>query len=316
MGGSPATPRGRGVRCGAGRAGGGRVRDDRGRAALRRGGGGAPQGACLRRACLGPTGRRGWATLRRSRRRERGASRSGGDRRGEGGATVPRAAPSLAPVARRGPVCRAGGPRRPHPRIARLPAWRGGLRAAGAGGEAGVEPRARRGTPARAWAIARGRAGRGALLPRGGRERAHSEARVRCAARQVARPAGARAAPVPEARARGAARRRRLVAAHGDPAGGDRGARAAALGPRPQAHRDPGARGRAAARGRGARGARGAAARVPRARGRGDRRAPAGGASPGACERRRRRGRRGRRGRAVVAHSRDPGVGGSSRDVR
>src|SRR4029078_10334782 len=95
---------------------------------------------------------------------------------------------------------------------ARCRAGVGGLRAAGAGGEAGVEPRTRRGAPARAWAIARGRAGRGALLPRGGRERAHTAARVRGAARPAPRPARAGAAPVPEARARGATRRWRFLA--------------------------------------------------------------------------------------------------------
>ena len=55
-------------------------------------------------------------------------------------------------------------------------------------GEAGVEPRARRGAPSRARAIACGRAGRGALLPRGGRERAHPATRVRCAARSACSP--------------------------------------------------------------------------------------------------------------------------------
>ena len=44
------------------------------------------QGARLRRICLGPARRRGGAPLRRSRGGERRAPRTGGDRRGEGGA--------------------------------------------------------------------------------------------------------------------------------------------------------------------------------------------------------------------------------------
>ena len=73
---------------------------------------------------------------------------------------------------RAGALRRAGGARRPAAGRARPAAgWRR-RGAAGAGGEAGVEPRPRRGAPPRAWAISRGRAGRGALLPRGGRERA------------------------------------------------------------------------------------------------------------------------------------------------
>ncbi len=66
----------------------------------------------------------------------------------------------------------------------------------------------------------------------------------------------------------------------------ERGRLRSALGPK--LHRDPGARGRAAARGGGARRARRAAARARRARGRGDGRAAAGRAAPGARERRRR----------------------------
>ena len=57
--------------------------------------------------CLGPACGRGYAPLRRPRGGERGPSRAGGDRRGEGGAGLPGAAPPLAPAAPVGPVCRA-----------------------------------------------------------------------------------------------------------------------------------------------------------------------------------------------------------------
>ena len=77
------------------------------RAALRRCGGGARTGARLRRNCLGPACGRGCAPLRRPRGGERRPSRAGGDRRGEGGAGLPGAAPALAPAAPVGPVRRA-----------------------------------------------------------------------------------------------------------------------------------------------------------------------------------------------------------------
>ena len=99
-------------------------------------------------------------------------------------------------------------------RLARRPAWGRRGRAAGAG-EAGVEPPVA-GAPPRARAIARGRAGRGALLPRGGRERAHPAPRVRRT--RWPPPARAGGEAVPEARARRATRRRRVVAPHGDSA--------------------------------------------------------------------------------------------------
>ena len=244
MGGGAAPAGGCGVRRRVVRAGSRHVRDRRGRAALRRSGGGAGQGARLRWICLGPARRRGWASLRRSRGGERGPTRAGSDRRGEGGAGLPGAAPALAVAASVEPVCRARRARGTSARRAGVASRRRCRGAVGARGEAGVEPR-RWGaehcscTP-RAWAIACGRAGRGPLLPRGGRERVDAAAGVRGAARPVARAAGAGGASVAQGGGLGQARRRWLVAAGDDVARGDRRARPAAGGARAQAARDPG----------------------------------------------------------------------------
>ena len=127
-------------------------------------------------------------------------------------------------------------------RRSRPASGRGRRGAAGAGGAAGVAARTRRGAPPRARAGACGGARRGALLPRGDRERADAAPRLRGAARPPARSPGAGGPAVPQAGALGEARRRRLVAADGDAAGGDRRAQPPARGARAEARRDSGAR--------------------------------------------------------------------------
>ena len=121
-------------------------------------------------------------------------------------------------------LCRARRARRAPARRPRPPAGRSRRGAAGAGGAAGVAARARRGAPPRARAGAPRGACRGALLPRGGRQRADAPARARRAARSADRPAGACGTAVPQGRRLRPARRRRVLAAHGNAPGGDGGA--------------------------------------------------------------------------------------------
>ena len=98
-------------------------------------------------------------------------------------------------------------------------------RTIGAGRPARLEPGERRQGCACARAPSAGRDRRGARVSRGGRKRADVAARVRCAARDAARAAGARRPVHSQDRAVGATRRRRLVAALGDVARCDDGGR-------------------------------------------------------------------------------------------
>src|SRR5439155_21175986 len=114
---------------------------------------------------------------------ERRAARAGTRRPGGRRGTVPGTAAALAPPAASRALRRAGGTRRQAARRAGGASERRGRRAARAGRETRLAARSGWGRPARAWTTAGRRAGRGAGVPRGGRERADPAAGLRRAPR-------------------------------------------------------------------------------------------------------------------------------------
>ena len=158
------------------------------------------------------------APVHGSRRRERRSTRSDPPRRREGGRVVPRPAPALAPPVDAGALRGARGPRPPQDRGARrAPGWRRG-REARCRRAQGLGPRPRRKEGKGTRAEAGGGARRGARLPGGRGQRAHAAPGPRLAPRTPARPPRTSRPAISKARDVRPARRRRLVAARGDPA--------------------------------------------------------------------------------------------------
>ena len=140
VGGDPAPPRGRRLRRRAGRAGHGLLRDEGGRAPLRRRRAGAEARARRGRRGLGRPRGCGRAALRRARRRERRAAGPGADRLRRPHALVPRAAAADAPAARARPLRGAGGTGSSHDRTACRATGCRRCRTIGAGRPARLEP--------------------------------------------------------------------------------------------------------------------------------------------------------------------------------
>ena len=160
MGRGAAPARGRGFRGGIGRARGRHISDRRRRAALRWCRGGACEGTCRCWICLGSACRRGGTALRRTCGGERGPSRTGSDRRGEGGAGLPGAAPPLTPAASVEQVRRARRARGTSDRRAGVASRRccrgagdrrGSGRGASQAGGQNAQPRVRGRSPAAEW---------------------------------------------------------------------------------------------------------------------------------------------------------------------